>query len=136
MNETTDNENKNISYNSMNWKNKSLSDFTNSWSWGWSFAITATMLAWKKYCLFVLYFILLFVPYLNIASFIIFMIYGWFKWNKWLTDNESFQTNQQKIWAIKALEQIWFSYMVISLIIIWMTTTIAISLIAVNGMIT
>lgn len=104
---------------------------TKGWSWAWSFANTITLIASWNYGLLVVKFILMLVPIINVLTLIWYFIFWWLKWKELIYNNPSFQNEDQKIWAIKALENVWFIFMILYLVLFvffilffWMITSL------------
>jgi hypothetical protein len=100
------------SINCISWKkdkicdNKTIPDF--GWSWGWSFALWRQLYIARKYWTLTLFFIILFLPIVNIIWFIVFFVLWWLRGKRWVWENNKhFPTRAHKEWAIKVLERFW-----------------------------
>jgi len=91
------------------------------WSWGGSFATTVTLAGSKNWVLLIVYLLLSFVPFVNIISWIVFFILWWLQGKKWIWESKAFDSDQEKIWAIKFAESvgILFAILFVLLILLW-----------------
>ena len=97
-------------------ENSSSDQMPTWWSWGWSFA-TTIMFVWVwKIPIVILYFILSFIPFVNLIALIWFFIYGWVKWKEIMYTSDKYKNHDEKMWAIKTLESVWFFFFILFLI--------------------
>ena len=104
--------------------NENISKDTNNgqmptwWSWAWSFATFITLIWIKRVWLSILYIILYIIPFINFAFFIFSIVYWWLKGKEIIYNSPKYLSHDEKMWAIKTLETIWFFTFIIFMIIL------------------
>ncbi len=77
-----------------------------------------TLIAARKIGLFIANFITMCIPFFNILAFIIWFIYGGLKGKEIIYNSDKFDNHDEKIGAIKALENIGFVFFIFFIITI------------------
>ena len=91
------------------------------WSWGGSFATTVTLAGSKNWVLLIIYLILSIIPFVNLINLIVFFIVWWLQGKKWIWESKAFDSDQEKIGAIKFAESvgIFFAILLVIFIVLW-----------------